>query len=91
MSYAHNVSIIFLSGVHTLQYNVGVMRKDTALSFRIPKRLKVELEKAALAEGRSLSQICEALLTGGLEVYKKDGPKYLRQFFARQKQEDSGS
>jgi hypothetical protein len=67
------------------------MRKDTALSFRIPRRLKVELEKAALAEGRSLSQICEALLTGGLEIYKKDGTKYIRQFFSRQKQEDAVS
>jgi hypothetical protein len=83
--------LYFCRHVHTLQYNVGVMRKDTALSFRIPRRLKAELEKVALAEGRSLSQICEALLTGGLEVYKKDGAKYLRQFFARQKQEDSGS
>lgn len=81
----------FSHDLHTLQYNVGIMRKDTALSFRIPRRLKAELEKAALAEGRSLSQICEALLTGGLEVYKKDGPKYLRQFFSRQKQEDSAS
>jgi len=67
------------------------MRKDTALSFRIPKRLKAELEKAALAEGRSLSQVCEALLTGGLDAYKKDGPKYFRQFFSRQKLEDSAS
>ena len=67
------------------------MRKDTALSFRIPRRLKTELEKAAVAEGRSLSQICEALLAGGLEVYKKDGPKFLRQFFSRQKKEDSAS
>jgi hypothetical protein len=67
------------------------MRKDTALSFRIPKRLKAELEQAALAEGRSLSQICEALLAGGLDAYKKDGPKYLRRFFSRQKLEDTAS
>lgn len=77
--------------MHTLQYNVGVMRKDTALSFRIPRHLKAELEKVALAEGRSLSQICEALLARGLEVYGKDGPRYLRKFFARQKQADSES
>jgi len=64
------------------------MRKDTALSFRIPRRLKTELEKAALNEGRSLSQVCEALLVGGLEIYKREGSKYLHRFFSRQKRED---
>lgn len=65
------------------------MRKDTALSFRIPGRLKMELEKVALSEGRSLAQVCEALLTGGLEIYKKDGSKYLQRFLSRQKKESS--
>jgi hypothetical protein len=64
------------------------MRKDTALSFRIPRRLKTELEKAALNEGRSLSQVCEALLVGGLEIYKREGSKYLQRFLSRQKRED---
>ena len=65
------------------------MRKDTALSFRIQQRLKSELEKVALSEGRSLSQVCEALLSGGLEIYKKEGSKYLQNFFSRQKREPS--
>ena len=56
------------------------MRKDTALSFRVPRRLKTDLEKVALSEGRSLSQVCEALLAGGLDVYKKEGPKYLQGY-----------
>ena len=64
------------------------MRKDTALSFRIPRRLKAELERTASSEGRSLSQVCEALLVGGLEIYKKEGAKYLRRFLSRQKKED---
>ena len=67
------------------------MRKDTALSFRVPRRLKVELERAAMAEGRSLSQICEAFLSEGLEVYKKQGAKCVRRFFSSQKQEDSAN
>jgi hypothetical protein len=29
------------------------------------------------------------LLAGGLEIYKKDGSKYLQRFFARQKKESS--
>jgi hypothetical protein len=65
------------------------MRKDTALSFRIPGHLKTELEKVALSEGRSLAQVCEALLVGGLGVYKKEGPKYLQRFLSRQKKEGS--
>lgn len=81
------MSSIFLGGAHTIQYNVGVMRKDTALSFRIPRRLKAELEKVALGEGRSLSQICEALLSRGLENYGKEGSRYVLSFFARQKRE----
>ena len=65
------------------------MRKDTALSFRIPGDLKTELEKVALSEGRSLAQVCEALLAGGLEIYKKEGPKYLQRLLSRQKKEKS--
>jgi hypothetical protein len=85
----HTYSQVFFSGcAKTLEYNVR-MRKNTALSFRISSRLKEELERVALTEGRSLSQICEAFLNGGFEVYKKDGPKYLRNFFSRQKREGS--
>jgi len=72
---------------HTLQYNVSDMRKDTALSFRVPRRLKTDLEKVALSEGRSLSQVCEALLAGGLDVYKKEGPKYLQRQLSHQKRD----
>jgi hypothetical protein len=65
------------------------MRKDTALSFRVPGRLKAELEKVALGEGRSLAQVCEALLTGGLDIYKKDGSKYLQRFLSQKKENPS--
>ena len=65
------------------------MRKDAALSFRIPARLKTELERVALNEGRSLAQVCEVFLLGGLEIYKKEGAKYVQRFLTRQKKEDS--
>jgi hypothetical protein len=64
------------------------MRKDAALSFRVPRRLKTELEKVALSEGRSLSQVCEALLAGGLETFRKEGSKYVQRFLSRKKKED---
>jgi hypothetical protein len=68
---------------------VGEMKKDTALSFRVPRRLKLELEKVALSEGRSLSQVCEILIAGGLDVYRRDGSKFLQQVVSRQKKEPS--
>ena len=83
------MSTIFCWGGHTLKYNVSAMRKDTALSFRIPQRLKTELEKVSSSEGRSLSQICEALLSRGLDIYRKEGSIYLQHFFSRQKREPS--
>ena len=75
--------------VRALQYNVGDMRKNTALSLRVPRRLKIELENVALGEGRSLSQVCEALLAGGLDVYRKEGTKYVQRLLSRQKKEIS--
>jgi hypothetical protein len=74
---------------HAFEYNVSTMRKDTALSFRVPHRLKAELQKVASMEGRSLAQVCEALLGGGLEIYKVEGPKYLQRLLSGQKKEPS--
>lgn len=86
----HTLCQELLAGkVHTLQYNADNMRKDTALSFRVPRGLKTDLEKVALNEGRSLSQVCEALLAGGLDVYRKEGPKYLQRLLSHQKRNAS--
>jgi hypothetical protein len=85
----HIVKEVFSPKAYVLKYNVDRMRKNTALSFRVPARLKTELEKAALNEGRSLSQVCEALLAGGLEIYRKQGTKYLQRFLSRQKTDGS--
>jgi hypothetical protein len=65
------------------------MKKDTALSFRVPRRLKAELEKVASSEGRSLSQVCEVLIAGGLDVYRREGSKFLQQLVSRQKKDSS--
>lgn len=61
------------------------MPKETALSLRVTKVLKAELEKVAHNEGRSISQVCEALLSGGLESYKKEGSPYLQRFITRKR------
>ena len=86
-NYTRFVKQISVGMSHTDEYNALNMRKAAALSFRIPRRLKAELEKVALQEGRSLSQVCEALLGGGLEAYRKEGPKYLQRFLSRQRKE----
>lgn len=54
------------------------VRKNAALSFRISQRLKEQLEEVALKEGRSLSQVCEVMLRGGVEAYKRDGIRYFQ-------------
>jgi hypothetical protein len=55
------------------------MAKDAALVFRIPADLKRRLLRAAKREARSLSQVCEMLLTAGIQEYEKSGPRYLQK------------
>jgi hypothetical protein len=64
------------------------MRKDTALSFRVPRRLKAEIEEVALQEGRSLAQVCELLLSAALDAYHKEGSRYVQRFLPRRKGKD---
>lgn len=59
--------------------------KNEQIGFRVSATLKKELEKVAKEEARTLSQLCELFVVGGLEVYKKEGPKYLQRFLAQRK------
>ena len=58
--------------------------KDTRLTFRVRSDLKKKLESVAASEGRSVAQICEAFLGGGLAAYQKEGTKYVRRFLSRE-------
>jgi hypothetical protein len=58
--------------------------KDTRLTFRVRSDLKTKLESVAASEGRSVAQICEAFLRGGLTTYQKEGTKYVRRFLSRE-------
>jgi len=58
--------------------------KDTRLTFRVRSDLKKKLESVAASEGRSVAQICEAFLHGGLATYQKEGTKYLRRLLSRE-------
>jgi hypothetical protein len=62
------------------------MKKNAPLAFRISSELKRNLEQIADREARSLSQICEILLTIGTDAYRKDGSKYLYTYLKREKE-----
>jgi hypothetical protein len=53
--------------------------KDERIGVRVPKEIKVALQTIARKEGRSLAQVCELLLKGGIVEYEKEGPDYLRR------------
>ena len=61
--------------------------KNEQVGFRISADLKKELQVVAKREGRTLSQLCEILLAGGLEAYKKEGSKYLQRILSHCKNE----
>ena len=42
----------------------------------------------AKKEGRSLAQICELLLRGGIHEYEREGARYLQRLLARPKEKD---
>jgi len=61
--------------------------KNEQVGFRISADLKRELQAVARRESRTLSQLCEILLAGGLETYKKEGSKYLQRMLSHYKKE----
>lgn len=63
------------------------MKKNAPLAFRIPDELKKSLEQIAHREARSISQVCEILLTIGTEAYSKEGPRYLQAYLKRSKED----
>jgi len=61
------------------------MKKNAPLAFRIPSELKRTLQQIAEGEARSISQICELLLTIGADAYRKEGSAYFKRYLDRQK------
>jgi hypothetical protein len=62
-----------------------VTTKKGFLAFRVLPDLKNEIQEIANTEARSISQICELLLSEGVQTYKKEGPKFMRRLVAKQK------
>lgn len=63
--------------------------KDERIGFRVPSDIKSALVEIAKREGRSLAQICELLLRGGIQAYEREGSKYLHRFLEKHKGKDS--
>jgi hypothetical protein len=60
--------------------------KDERIGFRVSGEVKAALLQIARKEGRSLAQICELLLKGGISEYEKEGASYLHRLLARPKE-----
>ncbi len=61
-------------------------RKDERIGFRVPAEIKDALLQIAKNEGRSLAQVCELLLKGGIFEYEKEGPTYLQRLLIHHKE-----
>jgi hypothetical protein len=62
--------------------------KDERIGFRVASEVKVALSQIAKKEGRSLAQVCELLLRGGIHEYEREGSKYLQRLVARPREND---
>lgn len=64
------------------------MPKSAFIGLRINPELKKQLEAIAEKEERSISQICEVLLRGGVAAYKSEGSTYLQQVLSKKSGRD---
>jgi hypothetical protein len=60
--------------------------KDERIGFRVSAEIKTALLHIARKEGRSLAQVCELLLRGGINEYEKEGSGYLNRLLIRPKE-----
>jgi hypothetical protein len=70
----------------SLSSYISAVAKKAFLGFRLMPELKVELEKIASREERSISQICEIFLRMGVDAYRRQGPKHLQGFLSRRRE-----
>ena len=69
-----------------LEY-ICTVTKSAFLGIRMNPELRTQLERIAQREERSISQVCEVLLRGGVAAYQKEGSKHLQRFLSKQKSE----
>jgi hypothetical protein len=59
--------------------------KDERIGLRVSGEVKSALSQIARKEGRSVAQVCELFLRGGISEYEKEGPAYVHRLLARSK------
>jgi hypothetical protein len=64
--------------------------KDERIGFRVPSEVKSALSQIAKKEGRSLAQVCELFLRGGIIEYEREGAGYLHRLLARSRDKIRG-
>jgi hypothetical protein len=67
------------------------MAKSAFLGLRVSPDLRKQLEQIAQREERSISQVCEVLLRGGVTAYQKEGSKYVQRLLSGPKDETDRS
>jgi hypothetical protein len=75
--------------VKGLKFAQVMTAKDERIGFRVSSDVKAALLQIAKKEGRSLAQVCELLLKGGIRDYEREGSKYLHRVVGWQKDKDS--
>jgi hypothetical protein len=60
--------------------------KDERIGFRVSREVKTALLQVAKKEGRSVAQICELFLRGGVNEYEKEGAVYIHRLLTRSKE-----
>ncbi len=53
--------------------------------FRVTPALRLDIQRMADEEQRTITQVCEMLLYEGVEAYKKEGSKFMQRLVAKQK------
>ena len=74
---------LLLNGLESAQVMTA---KDERIGFRVSSEIKGALLQIAKKEGRSLAQVCELLLRGGIHDYEREGSRYLHRFIERPKE-----
>ena len=72
--------------MNVLEFWQFMTSKDERIGFRVSGEIKVALLQIAKKEGRSLAQVCELLLRGGIHEYEREGSRYLHRFVEKPKE-----
>jgi len=60
--------------------------KDERIGFRVSGDIKTALVQIAKKESRSVAQICDLFLKGGINEYEKEGAAYIHRLLVRPKE-----